>query len=351
MSVVIAAAGLVSPVGLSLAESAAAARARLARFHEIDWCDRRLEPFIVAQVPDDGLPPLAEALAAKPVQAREVRMLRLAHAALADLFSTLPPDLPPVPLLLGLSEHATALPLDAGGFLKMLAVQVGACFDPAGSIAAPRGRAAGLMALSQAVSRINGGQAELIVVGGVDCLIDLYVLGTLDRERRIRGETVSDGFTPGEGAAFLLVASEAAAGRHGIVPLARVLGTGGGVEPGHLYSDEPYLGEGLAAAVSATLEAAQLPSPLRSVFCSFNGERYWAKEFSVARIRNSECFADEAQMEHPAECFGDLGAAHGAALIALAGHGLAGGYRPGPALVYASSDRGDRAAAVLDRNA
>lgn len=349
MSIVIAAAGLVSPVGLSLGESAAAARARLACFHEIDWCDRRLEPFIVAQVPDDGLPSLAEGLVAQPIQAREARMLRLAHAGLADLFSTLPSTLPPVPLLLGLTEHATTLPLDADGFLRKLALQAGACFDLMGSIAAPRGRAAGLMALVQAASRIFRGQSELIMVGGVDSLIDLYVLGTLDRERRIRGETVSDGFTPGEGAAFLLVASEAAARHHGIVPLARVMGAGSGFEPGHLYADAPYLGEGLAGTVSATLESAQLSSQIRSVFCSFNGERYWAKEFGVARIRNGECFADEAQMEHPAECFGELGAAHGAALVALASHGLAGGYRPGPALVYASSDRGERAAVVLDR--
>ena len=40
----------------------------------------------------------------------------------------------------------------------------------------------------------------------------------------------------------------------------------------------------------------------------------------------------------------------GVALAALACHGLAGGYRPGPALVYASSDKGDRAAVIFERS-
>lgn len=351
MNVVIAAAGLVSAGGLSLAENAATTRSRLACFREIAWLDRRFESFIVAGVPDDGLPPLSEALVATRLPSREVRTLRLAHAALADLFAGLPSDLLAAPLLLGLSEHNTTQTLDPTGFLHNLALQAGACFELAGSIAAPRGRAAGLMALGRATNCIASGQADFMLVGGVDSLIDLYVLGALDRAERIRGEAVSDGFTPGEGAAFLLLASEAAARDRGIRPLARVAGSGSATEAGHLYSDEPYLGDGLAAAVGAALEAAALGTPIQTTCCSFNGERYWAREFGVTRIRNAEHFAPDSRMEHPAECFGDLGGAHGAALAALAAHGIANGYMGGPVLAYASSDRGDRAALVLDRTA
>jgi len=351
VNVVIAAAGLVSAGGLSLAENAATTRSRLACFREIAWLDRRFESFIVAGVPDDGLPPLSEALVATRLPSREVRTLRLAHAALADLFAGLPSDLLAAPLLLGLSEHNTTQTLDPTGFLHNLALQAGACFELAGSIAAPRGRAAGLMALGRATNCIASGQADFMLVGGVDSLIDLYVLGALDRAERIRGEAVSDGFTPGEGAAFLLLASEAAARDRGIRPLARVAGSGSATEAGHLYSDEPYLGDGLAAAVGAALEAAALGTPIQTTCCSFNGERYWAREFGVTRIRNAEHFAPDSRMEHPAECFGDLGGAHGAALAALAAHGIANGYMGGPVLAYASSDRGDRAALVLDRTA
>lgn len=349
MSTWIVGAGLVTPIGLSLAESAPSARARVARLRAIDWLDRRFEPFIVGTVPDDGLPELNVALAGQPIQSRESRMLRMAHAAIADAMNALPALTAPPPLLLGLPEHHTAVPVVAERFLQRLALQSGPCVDLGASISAPRGRAAGLMALKQAERIIAGGQRPFVLVGGVDSLVDPYVLGNFDNSERVRGENVSDGFSPSEGAAFLLLADPDAARALSLTPLAILAAAATGQEPGHLYSEAPYLGEGLAAAVGEALEGADIPAPISTIYSSFNGERYWAREFGVARIRNAAAFADDAQMEHPAECFGDLGAAHGVALAALASHALAQGYRRGPALVYASSDHADRAAAVLLR--
>ncbi len=51
-----------------------------------------------------------------------------------------------------------------------------------------------------------------------------YVLGTLDLQGRIRTEVNSDGFSPSEGAAFLLLALASTARAHGLEPLAEVLG-------------------------------------------------------------------------------------------------------------------------------
>lgn len=347
MAVVIAGAGCVTPIGLSLPETAAAARARVARLQEIDWLDRRFQPFIAGVVPEGGLPELDPALAENPMQSREARMLRLAHAALAEALAALPGSAGPVPVLLGLPEQHTTLPIDARRFIDRLALQSGVALDLAASVAAPRGRAAGLMALRQARLRIESG-APWVIVGGVDSLVDLYVLGTLDLQGRVRGETNGDGLTPGEGAAFLLLCDEATAQGAGLMPLATLADSAIGMEPGHLYADEPYLGEGLAGAVTTLFEQAPPSRPVATIYASFNGERYWAKEFGVARIRNAAHFDEAALMEHPAECFGDLGAAHGPALAALAAHALAGRYRRGPCLVYASSDYGDRAVALLE---
>lgn len=354
--IVIASAGLVTPVGLSLKESAASARARVARLREIDWRDRRFEPFIVGTVPDDGLPELAPPLAELPLQAREARMLRLAHAALGEALAPVAAELAALkqrlPLLLGLSEHHTTQPLDPKRFLARLDQQCPDTLDLAASVAAPRGRAAGLMALRQAQRWLGEGTHRHVLVGGVDSLVDLYVLGTLDMEQRIRGETVSDGFTPSEGAAFVLLTTAEAAKTSGLPTLAQVLGAAAGQEGGHLYAeDEPYRGDGLAAAFAQLFEQAPPPRPVATVYCSFNGERYWAREFGVARTRQAAAFEDEATMEHPAEVFGDLGAAHGPALLALAAHALREGYRRAPCLVYASSDHADRAAALLARAA
>ncbi len=349
--IVIASAGVITPIGLSLAETAASARARVARLREIPWLDRRFEPFIVGTVPDDGLPELAEPLLPLPLQYREARMLRLAHVALEEAMAGwLAAKAGPLPLLMGLPEQHTLQPLDPQGFLSRLGQQCPRHIDVARSLAVPRGRAAGLMALREARVRLQRGDCEAILVGGVDSLVDLYVLGNLDLQGRIRNEVNSDGFSPSEGAAFLLLTLADVATRHHLQPMACLLGSTLGQEAGHLYAEDvPYLGEGLAMAFASLMQEAPPPAPIGTVYGSFNGERYWAREFGVARLRQAKAFLPDHTMEHPAECFGDLGAAHGPTLAALAAHGVQQGYRAAPCLVYASSDHGERAASLLDR--
>ncbi len=362
----IVAAGVCTPVGLSLAETAASARARVARLREITWMDRRFEPFIVGSVPDAGLPPLAEALDKLPLQYRAARMLRMAQVALEDLFGQAD-DMAagaaalgitaqhPLPLLLGLPEHHTTQPLDPRRFVQHLALQTGLPLDLARSVAVPRGRAAGLMALREATTRLQRGDAPFVLVGGVDSLVDLYVLGTLDMEGRIRNEVNSDGFSPGEGAGFVLLCTPATAQKlaqtQTLKPLALIGGSANGQESGHLYSDDSYLGDGLAQTLATLLAEAPPPAPIACVYASFNGERYWAREYGVARLRAADAFEPDNAVEHPAEVFGDLGAAHGAVLLALAAHGLAEGHGRAPCLVFASSDHADRAAALLVKQA
>lgn len=346
-AIVVVSVGAVSPIGLSMAETAASARARVARLREIEWRDRRFQPFIVGAVPEDGLPELESALSNLYLQYREARMLRLAHVALDEVLLPVTEYATPIPLLLALPEHHTTKPLDPKVFLTRLARQTHANIDLPRSVAVPNGRAAGLMAFQRATEILETNQAEFVLIGGVDSLIDLYVLGTLDMHGRIRNEVNSDGFSPSEGAAFLLLTLASTAAKQGLPPLATILGSAIGQEAGHIYAQEPYLGDGLAATFSTLFTKAPPPSPIACVYASFNGERYWGKEFGVARLRNSAAFVPDHQMEHPAECFGDMGAAHGAMLAVLAVHGIMKNYRPAPCLVYASSDYGGRAAVLL----
>lgn len=357
-AIAIVGAGACTPVGLTLAETAASARARIARLREIAWRDRRFEPFIAGSVPDAGLPPLAEPLAARHLSCREARMLRIAQVALEDVLGT--PDAlaawgidtaQPLPLLLALPEHHTTLPIEPQRFVQRLALQAGLPLDIKTSVAVPRGRAAALMGLREATARLTRADAPFVLVGGVDSLVDLYVLGTLDQEQRVRTEVNSDGFTPGEGAAFLLLCTAATAQQRGLQPLAWLRGAAAAEEPGHLYADEAYLGEGLASTFATLLQDSPPAQPIACVYASFNGERYWAREYGVARLRHAAAFDPDHAVEHPAECFGDLGAAHGAVLAALAADGVAAGYRRSPCLVFASSDHADRAAALITRQA
>ena len=85
----ICAAGCITPIGASLAETAASARARLANLRDGPWQDRQGEPHVVGRVPDGVLPGLAEALQAAPISRREAQLLRMGHAALAEVLEAL----------------------------------------------------------------------------------------------------------------------------------------------------------------------------------------------------------------------------------------------------------------------
>jgi len=346
--IAIVGASAITAVGLSLAETAASARARVARLREIDWMDRRFEPFIVGRVPDDGLPPLDDALATRGLTTREARLLRLAHVALEEALDGI--DVAgELPLLLGLPEHHTTLPIDPPRFVQRLALQSGVALDVRTSVAVPAGRAAPLMALREAAARLTRGDARFVAVGGVDSLVDPYVLGTLDLEGRVRNEVTSDGLRPGEGAGMLVLCTAATAQAQALQPIAWLHGCMAGQEPGHIYAEEPYLGEGLAGVFERLFADTPPPAPVGCVYASFTGERYWAREYGVARLRHAAAFDPDHAIEHPAEVFGDLGAATGAVLAAIACDAVAEGYRQAPCLVFASSDHAERAAVLLTR--
>jgi 3-oxoacyl-[acyl-carrier-protein] synthase I len=275
-------------------------------------------------------------------------MLRLAAPALAEATAPLGPDRPRPPLLLAVPEAATNLPFNENAFLQWLSLQTDEGFDLAKSGASFRDRAGGLLALGVAASMIRAGQADFVVAGGVDTYRDLWLLATLDKEQRVKSDANLDGFIPGEGAAFVLLASRRAAERAALRPLAVLAGAAQGSEPGHLYGDAPHRGERLAGVVRTALATCGGPvAPLREVYSSMNGESFWGKEWGVATLRNRQALADDPRIHHPADCYGDVGAAAGPLLAALAAHGIADGYRHAPALVYGSSDRELRAALVL----
>ncbi len=338
--VVVARVGMVTAVGLSAAETSASVRSATMRFSSIDWLDHRFEPFTVAAVPDAGLPPLAPAVAATAgLTPRDARLLRLGARALAECVGNAGAGTSKPPLVLALPEPERQRPVDARQILKLFAAQSG-LFDAALSETVATGRAGGLSAIGRAIALVSSGKAKMAVAGGIDSYVDLYTLGTLDLEKRVKSGAHLDGFIPGEGAAFLLLASRPAAAAAGLTPLATLSAPVEAFEKGHLGSKETYKGEGLAAAVQALVASSPPPKPFASVWSSMNGESHWAKEWGVAFLRSRDAFAETHAMLHPADCYGDAGSASGALLAGLASLDAA----RGPALVYASSDLGPRAA-------
>jgi 3-oxoacyl-[acyl-carrier-protein] synthase-1 len=346
--VVVVGMGMITAVGLSAAETAASVRARTMRFSEIAWRDKRLEPFTVAEVLEEGLPGLEPGVAAREgLSDREERLLRLGILPLRECLGPLGgTPARGIGLRLALPDLETQRPLRRARLLELLAEGAEGAVDVAASDAGSRGRAGGLAAVGQAGGLIREGKADLMIVGGIDTYRALHALGTLDRDGRVKSSSNLDGFIPGEGAGFLLLASAEAARKRGLEALARVSAAGESFEPGHLYAEEPYRGEGLASALAALVQE-DVPKPFREVYSSMNGESHWAKEWGVAVLRHRDALVPDHGLHHPADCFGDTGAACGPLLVGLAAAGLSGGYRKSPCLVYCSSDRGERAAVVV----
>ena len=210
------------------------------------------------------------------------------------------------------------------------------------------GRAAGIQGLELARHYLTHQKADYVLLGGSDSHWDGLRLNELDKDGRLLAPNSKDGFAPGEGAGFLLLTGhpEKAMTQGGhVIALSQ---PGSSQEPGHLYSEETYRGDGLDLAFKQAL-SDHTGNDIKAIYSSMNGESHWAKEYGVAFIRNHAHFHDPVKIEHPADCYGDLGSATAPVLIALAADDLL--KQPGPAthLVYSSSDGAARAAVRLEK--
>jgi 3-oxoacyl-[acyl-carrier-protein] synthase-1 len=315
---------------------------------QIDWRDHNFEKFTVAGVPEDGLPELVKTLEEETsLTYRESRMLRLGTSPLRECMKPLASTGKSAGLVLSLPQTSTTKSIDESKFLRNFAQQTQNGFDIKQSLTVRKGRAGGLLAIGQAYQRICEGKAQFVVAGGIDTYCDLYILASLDHEKRVKSPEHLDGFIPGEGAAFVLLADREIAKKAGLTPLALLSPPATGFEEGHLYSKEPYRGDGLAAVFEKLFQGNAFKGTVQEVYSSMNGENHWAKEWGVAFLRCRAKFGPDYRIHHPADCLGDTGAACGALLVALASLGIRQGYRRSPCLAYSSSDHGERAAMAV----
>jgi len=346
--VVILGVGMVTAVGLSAAETAASVRSGTMRFGESPFRDKRFHPITLAEVPEDGLPPLsAPAIGAGGYTSRELRLLRLATSALRESLTPIAGRRVRIGLCLALPEVETTRPLNRPAFLQAVCALAGNGIDATVSDASHTGRAGGLTAIGHAAHIVQQGFADFMVAGSIDSYRDPFVLAQLEKTQRLKSASNMDGFIPGEGAGFLLLGRSSTAAAHRLPTYASVSPVSDGFEAGHLTSAEPYRGDGLAAVFRQLAAAGAVQAPVSEVYSSMNGENHWAKEWGVAYLRNRAMFQEAHGMHHPADCLGDTGAACGPVLVGLAALGIQQGYRRAPALVYGSSDSGPRSALVV----
>lgn len=342
----IAGMGMITPIGAHTAMTAAAVRAGVSGYTECNFFDEDFNKVRMATVPDEALENcLDEEVLIGPMSARHARMLQMAKLAIRDISPKLPKD-QKLPLFLAgpepLAANDQALKMS---FIKNLAVQTGINIDFEKCRINSVGRAGGLANLKLAFRFFESTDAKYALVGGVDSFYDKDALDYFVARKRLLGREAMDGFIPGEAAAFLLLTKEpSAAGTAERLPF--IFEPANGSERGHMYSNETYTGDGLATAVTGAIGNART-SKIKTLYSSMNGESFFAKEHGVAMIRNHDAFDEKVKIEHPADCFGDLGAASGIVMVALSAMSILTKKGVAPFLVCCSSDREYRSAVVV----
>ncbi|MCU0647587.1 MAG: hypothetical protein MUF00_06310 [Gemmatimonadaceae bacterium] len=168
------------------------------------------------------------------------------------------------------------------------------------------GHAAGFTALRSAMDALERGAADVAIVVGADSWIDIDLLEHLDAQHQLHSTTQSWGFTPGEGAGALVLATTTWMAEHAIPVEASLQAIAIAEEAHCLGTTSVCTGDGLSRAAAAVLPDAQ---QLGHCYTDLNGEPYRADEFAFLMTRVSDRLVDPTAFSAGAACWGDLGAA------------------------------------------
>lgn len=342
----IVATGARTPVGLQSGAAAAAVRAGITRLAE--------HPFLVDQVGD--LMPAAMDPRLDAALFGFERFLALAETALQEVCAPLAQVGKPclrAPLYVGLPEIRPGFSADDAEAIRSgLSRAASLPLAVAEVHVLTQGHAAGLAALKQATGRLEQGDVEVCLVGGIDSYFHPDTMEWLDSNRQLTGSVSRSGFVPGEGAGFCLLMLETTARRYGLSPIGQVFSTATGRETKLIKTADICLGEGLTVTVGEALRGLDVPAQsITDIICDMNSERYRGEEWGFVCLRLPLHFDNPAGYLSPADSWGDMGAASGPLFAMLACRAAARGYARGPrALLWASSEGGLRGAAVLEFN-
>ena len=329
--------GMVSSVGLSAASSCAAVRAGLANPTELRVLNSKGEWQLGHKVP------LAPELTGVG------RLAHLARMSIEECLSEVPRgEWSGIPLLLCVAEHTRPgrVLMSDEEILARATSMPGATFARQSRVIA-QGRVAVAVALQYARELLQTRTAVKALIVATDSLLHAETLRAFDGQGRLLTTSNSNGFLPGEAAAAILIGRA-----DGAADLA-VEGLGFGVEPAPLGSERPLRADGLTRAIEqACAEAHCEMFDLDFRITDLAGEQYYFKEAALALSRKLRRRKEEFALWHPSECIGEVGAAIGPVLIAVAAGAFRGAYAAGPrALVHIGNDSGERSAVILRNTA
>ena len=331
--------GAVTPVGLNGPQTCAGIRARAVRIEEVFRTAPFGKPQAVARVPAHWI------LRRTPVgwlvnlAARAVAEISARHGL--DARRTALVAIPPEPFRQAGFDDPAAF----ASFGWAIAARTRLPFRDIRDVA-QGGAASTIAGLRQAAALLASDGIDHVIVGGADSYVIDEEYVRLDAAGRLRTEGTAQGLTPGEGAAFVLLARE----RPGDTAMSlEILGTGDALEPQSATSSEYSQGRALVAALRAAASAAGLAeAAIDWVVSNGNGERYASWEALLARARYYRTRRERLIVHYPALSVGEIGAASGPLALLMSAHGFARGYRPGSvAMIELASEGEGRAACVV----
>lgn len=328
---------MLSSHGDSVAMNAISVSTGLNTYQESPVLGKRMRGFKFSSIPDGALPPLNEDLVnLGGIPMPHERMIRAFSRSLeicmagrnvqtsVPIFLNMPEVTP------GVNYHCST-----GDIFDWLELQSEISFDRDNSRLIHLGRAGGVQVFDLASAYLQQTGGDYAIIGGMDSPYDLARLSALDRDFRVLHSGASDAFALGEAASCILLTTRRGLDSLGIQRKIRLTAPSIAYEKGHLYSENPNLGHALDEAAKSTL------NQLGSVSCFYttlNGENFFSKELGVMRVRNNQFFLDSAEMLHPADCFGDIGAASAVSMVCIAGYNLSTGNHHGNVLICCASD-------------
>lgn len=206
---------------------------------------------------------------------------------------------------------------------KMLSHPLSATVDRMQEAVRPFGQArticsacsSGANALLLAATWLRTGRSERVLAGGADGLCRLTYtgfssLGALSPEPCRPFDRARRGLTLGEGAAFLLVETEAAAEARGAIPICELRGWAVAAEAHHITNPEPT-GETAAAVMAAALRRAALPPDAIGYVNAHGTATPLNDRMESAALRR--CFGDRVEQLPVSSSKGQIGHTLGAA--------------------------------------
>jgi len=341
-SIAIIGLGVRCAVGLTSPAAAAAVRAGISGFRDHPYMiDKVGEPMVIAQEPT-----------LDPTLQGAERFSQLAAPALKEALAPLTQrnvSLESVHTLIGTPDPRPGLPGDIEEALGRLVTSETSSKTSQRTTFLPNGNAAGLLAMKAARDILCLGKIRFCLVGGVDSYMTADSLEWMDEEGILKSSENRNGFPPGEAAGFCLMTTGATALEVRFPVLAWLKTVGTAREACPIRTKTICIGRGLSEAIKQATAPLSLPDELvDESICDLNGEPYRSEEFALTVLRTQKAFVDFTRFVTPADCWGDVGAASGplfANLAVMAGlRGYAKGLRT---MIWASSEKGDRAAAVI----